>query len=255
MNIRCKAVIPFPAPKPSQAGAILPALAVSLLLHILLAGIFPALVSNPAGTETVNYTGTKLRLSLSRPQLPAAPEEKSLPVLSQQEIQPDQPEPVKDPAEQPPEEILASSSQKEVPEPARKAKPVAQQETVTDSKAEETVTSNTQQPEGTSDDADLSTPASADRIDPVKAWLGELQERLNRNKIYPYQAIRRHLQGEVTLKVVLRPDGSLESADILSGHRTFHSPSLKALKKSLPLPPADSSQSITVILSLKYELE
>lgn len=89
----------------------------------------------------------------------------------------------------------------------------------------------------------------------MKAWLGELQERLNRNKIYPYQAIRRHLQGEVTLKVVLRPDGSLESADILSGHRTFHSPSLKALKKSLPLPPADSSQSITVILSLKYELE
>ncbi|WP_422135215.1 TonB family protein [Endozoicomonas sp. ALD040] len=89
--------------------------------------------------------------------------------------------------------------------------------------------------------------------DEFQKWVAQLQYRINRYKVYPYQAKRRRLEGEVKIKIEINSDGTLEKATVLAGKKAFEASSLKAIERSLPLP-TPHKKSVTVILSIKYQL-
>ena len=93
-------------------------------------------------------------------------------------------------------------------------------------------------------------------IDPIQTWLLDLQQRVNRHRRYPKQAIKRGLEGDVRIKAMININGTLISAEVQSGHRAFHSNSLKSLKQALPYPPpTGTSQPITIVFTIHYKLE
>ncbi|MGI9278488.1 MAG: TonB family protein [Endozoicomonas sp.] len=89
--------------------------------------------------------------------------------------------------------------------------------------------------------------------DEFQQWLAQLQYRINRNKTYPYQAKRRRLEGEVKLKAEINSDGTLAKASMLAGKKAFETSSLRAIERSLPLPPPHK-KSVTVTFIIKYQL-
>ncbi len=89
--------------------------------------------------------------------------------------------------------------------------------------------------------------------DEFQQWTAQLQYRINRNKTYPYQAKRRRLEGEVKMEAEINPDGTLAKARMLAGKKAFETSSLKAIERSLPLPPPNK-KSVTVIFSIHYRL-
>ena len=96
----------------------------------------------------------------------------------------------------------------------------------------------------------------ANKTDPMQPWLSGLQERINQHRRYPKQAMKRGLEGDVQVKAVINIDGSLASAEVLSGHRSFHRNSLRSLKQALPFPPpAGTSLPVTMVFTIHYKLE
>ena len=101
--------------------------------------------------------------------------------------------------------------------------------------------------------------------DAIKIWQTELQQRINRNRHYPRQALLRGIEDDVKIRAVIRPDGTLKEAEVLSGHRSLKASSLKTLRQSLPYPPpavlsaAPSAtpsgsvrENVTITFTIKY---
>ena len=110
--------------------------------------------------------------------------------------------------------------------------------------------------EAVEDASPASFSETVNKADPIKRWLSELQQRINRHRRYPRQAIKRGLEGDVRVQAVINPDGTLANAEVLSGHRIFHGDSLRSLKNALPfLPPAGTIQPVTMIFTIHYKLD
>lgn len=99
----------------------------------------------------------------------------------------------------------------------------------------------------------INSEAGHTKPDEFQKWVAKLQYRINRYKVYPYQAKRRRLEGEVKMKIEINSDGTLGKTSMLDGKKAFEASSLKAIERSLPLPPPDK-KPVTVILSIHYQL-
>lgn len=71
----------------------------------------------------------------------------------------------------------------------------------------------------------------------MRAWVARVQRVGNLN--YPAQARQRGLFGDLILTVVLRPDGSVKTAEIIqsSGHQLLDAAALRIVHLSAPFPP------------------
>lgn len=71
----------------------------------------------------------------------------------------------------------------------------------------------------------------------MRAWVARVQRIGNLN--YPEQARARGLHGDLILTVVLRPDGTVQSAEIIqsSGHKLLDDAALRIVHLSAPFPP------------------
>ncbi|WP_252176861.1 energy transducer TonB [Endozoicomonas sp. 4G] len=95
--------------------------------------------------------------------------------------------------------------------------------------------------------------AGSTESETFQEWVAQLQYRINRYKVYPYQAKRRRLEGEVKIKIDINSDGTLGKVSMLAGKKGLEASSLKAIERSLPLPTPDD-KPVTVILSINYRL-
>ena len=59
-------------------------------------------------------------------------------------------------------------------------------------------------------------PRQSQQVDPVKQWLGVLQQRINKHRRYPRAALSRNLAGDVEIEATVNPDGALAKARIVS---------------------------------------
>ncbi|MFK0572654.1 TonB family protein [Endozoicomonas sp.] len=104
-------------------------------------------------------------------------------------------------------------------------------------------------------DSTTETPAESLTRNAMKRWQSDLVQRINRQKRYPRQALRRGLEGDVKVKAMIQPDGSLAAAEILSGDKRFKTSSLQAISRALPFPPPVAvSNPITVSFTIHYSI-
>ncbi|WP_419534831.1 energy transducer TonB [Endozoicomonas sp.] len=107
------------------------------------------------------------------------------------------------------------------------------------------------------DGLDYSTeiPAESKQSNAITSWQSDLIQRINQQKRYPRQALRRGIEGDVTVRAIIQPDGSLVSAEMLSGDQRFKVSSLQAVSRALPFaPPASVLQPITVSFIIHYTI-
>ncbi len=108
-----------------------------------------------------------------------------------------------------------------------------------------------------SEGPDSSTELPAESMDSnlMKGWQSDLVQRINRQKRYPRQALRRGIEGDVKVKAMIHPDGTLATAEILSGNKQFKASSLQAISRALPFPPPVAvSTPITVSFIIHYTI-
>ncbi|MEA3289706.1 MAG: energy transducer TonB, partial [Campylobacterota bacterium] len=66
-------------------------------------------------------------------------------------------------------------------------------------------------------------------------YFKKIKETIAKNKNYPKVAVRRGIQGEVSVKFCISTTGELLSFDILKGKKIFHKSVKKAIEKSFPI--------------------
>ncbi|KEI73109.1 energy transducer TonB [Endozoicomonas elysicola] len=107
--------------------------------------------------------------------------------------------------------------------------------------------------EGT--DRHTEIPAESMDSNLMKGWQSDLIQRINQQKRYPRQALRRGLEGDVKIKAMIHPDGTLATAEILSGDKRFKTSSLQAVSRALPFPPPVAVlKPITVSFIIHYTI-
>ncbi|ROQ93189.1 energy transducer TonB [Desulfosoma caldarium] len=95
--------------------------------------------------------------------------------------------------------------------------------------------------------------------DAVKLFLAQVRQRIDRYKHYPYAARRRQLEGRVTLRFVIRPDGTIDSLEVVKGSSStlLDKAALKAVRDASPFPgfPREIlGRPLAVQMALVFEL-
>ncbi len=104
-------------------------------------------------------------------------------------------------------------------------------------------------------DSSTELPAESMESSLMKGWQSDLVQRINRQKRYPRQALHRGIEGDVKVKAMIHPDGTLATAEILSGNKQFKASSLQAISRALPFPPPVAvSTPITVSFIIHYTI-
>ncbi len=113
--------------------------------------------------------------------------------------------------------------------------------------------------------SNATAPASAQtsEADSDEAWQGYgqlLYDQVSRNKIYPQQAIRRHLQGQAKVSVRFDKGRAVEYQLMPpgSGHQVLDSAALEMLKKAvaaIPVQGALANKSFTVVVPVDFRIE
>ena len=232
---------------------------VSVVLHgTLIAGFSFNIGSELSRDAGVSRFSIQLKSMNTREQaveslapVQTTPEDTSLEVASQTDGQPDL-QPVV--SSQKPARKKVSKIEKE-PEPVQSRTEV-QDQPGPDRSSDIFESSGEEMQESAEASSEAGSPESVNTIDPVEFWLLELQQRINRYRRYPRQALKRGLEGDVRVKAIINTNGSLAYAEVLSGHRSFHSNSLRSLKQALPFPPpAGTTQPVSMIFTIHYKLD
>lgn len=95
--------------------------------------------------------------------------------------------------------------------------------------------------------------------DAVKVFLAQVRQRIDRYKNYPYAARRRLETGRVTVRFVIRPDGSIDGLQVIkkSASSLLDEAALKAVRDAAPFPgfPRDVlAHPLAVEIGLVFEL-
>jgi len=87
------------------------------------------------------------------------------------------------------------------------------------------------------------------------AFLAAIRQKINRAKSYPRVAQRRGLQGVVTVRFTILPNGRVGNI-VLSGPRIFYASARKAVESAFPVNPKKATLRLpaSVTLSLHYKL-
>ena len=140
------------------------------------------------------------------------------------------------------------------------------QQALTESKADISVATITGDPEGTVDVVDVgkqqatiigetSKPVIPDRVEVMPVFPGgdaALMKWLQDNLIYPVDAQERNIQGRVSLRFVVRPDGSVDGVEVVKGlDPSCDKEAVRAVKK-MPkwIPGKQNGTAVAVYYSL-----
>ncbi len=85
-------------------------------------------------------------------------------------------------------------------------------------------------------------------------YLSYLISQINRYKKYPRPAVRRNIEGSVTFRLKLNPDGSFKDMEWISGQKVFKNATLKAIQSSLPIRQLATTPPTSVVLTIDYRL-
>ncbi len=85
-------------------------------------------------------------------------------------------------------------------------------------------------------------------------YLSYLINQINRYKKYPRPAVRRNIEGSVTFRLKLNPDGSFKDMEWISGQKIFKNATLKAIQSSLPIRQLATTPPTSVVLTIDYRL-
>jgi protein TonB len=98
----------------------------------------------------------------------------------------------------------------------------------------------------------IKTPHQATRM---QQFLGEVKSTIARNKTYPKAAIRRRLQGRVTLSFTLLQDGSISQLQVTGGAMLLRKAARDALWRSAPFRVPAALRSKLPLRNLSVSLE
>lgn len=82
------------------------------------------------------------------------------------------------------------------------------------------------------------TSAAAGTEDAVKLFLAQVRQRIDRYKHYPYAARRRQVEGRVTVRFMIRPDGTIDGLEVVkrSSSTLLDEAALQAVRDAAPFP-------------------
>jgi len=100
-----------------------------------------------------------------------------------------------------------------------------------------------------------SSQVSAVSDDEKKRFLGLLRQTISKNIVYPVTARRRGMEGEVSARFVLQPDGTLGNIHIEGGNPIFHQPAINALSSTTVKPPSALTLPLQITLTLSFKLD
>lgn len=103
------------------------------------------------------------------------------------------------------------------------------------------------------------SPAVGGTDDAVKLFLAQVRQRIDRFKHYPYAARRRQVEGRVTVRFVIHPDGTVAGLQVVksSASSLLDDAAVKAVQDAAPFPgfPRDVlTQPLAVEIGLIFEL-
>ena len=109
------------------------------------------------------------------------------------------------------------------------------------------------------DISDWSPDQSACDYPTADSYLEMVRLRIERHKKYPHAARVRQIEGRVTVRFVIRPEGDIRSAEVVktSGNRVLDRAALMAVKKAAPFPKAPAhlfKGEIPLELTIVFEL-
>lgn len=191
------------------------ALSISLLLH-------GAWMIRFGGNTGVNTSQLQAHQSLTRLSF-------TQPAPMPEQIPESKPEPVVEPP---------------VPEPLPETKPVEKARKVARKKAETVI--GKQQPAAAQAAAAPAT-ESAPQIDPgvlareKEQYLANVMAHVEKHKHYPSTARRRGIQGDVSVRFVLYPDGSARHIEVSDGPSILLTAAQQTVEKAVPLPAPPTS--------------
>jgi protein TonB len=222
-------------------NALPQAIAVSLVLHaVVLFVVGPRLAARPpARPDPVTVLVARLDPVPERAVVkPAAP-----PEVLKNTLDPPQAKPLSDPIKPQPRRRVA---EKEQPARTPKPKPAAPPEPAP---PEQTARA---EPLGRGLDLRIPEQRRAERLSPeeLRQTLGRLSEEL----LYPADALRRGLEGEVTILVELGEGGRILDASIASGsgHQSLDDAAVRAVKRLGSLGPASAHK--TILLPVRFRI-
>jgi protein TonB len=223
-------------------NALPQAVVASLVLHAaVLFVVAPRLgAPSPARPEPVTVLAARLEAAPERAFLkPAAP-----PEVLKDTLDLPQAKPLEEPIKPQPRRRIADKDQAaRTPKPKADAPPP---------RAEPPRLAARSEPLGQGLDLRIPNGPRAERLDPeqLRETLGRLSEEL----LYPADALRRGLEGEVTILVELGEDGRILDASIASGsgHPSLDDAAVRAVKKLGSLGP--SSAHKTILLPVRFRI-
>ena len=217
-------------------SALPPALVASLALHALAFLLLAPRLDRPAPARPDPVTLLATRIEPA-PAKPAAP-----PEVLKNTLDPPQAKPLEDPIRSRERRRIAEKDQvAKTPKPKPEAPPPRPEAP----KAPET-------PLGQGLDLRVPQARTAERLSPeqLRETLGRLSEEL----LYPADALRRGLEGEVVILVELGENGRILDASIASGsgHPTLDDAAVRAVKRLGTLGPASAHKSI--LLPVRFRI-
>lgn len=219
--------------KPRPRSALPQALVVSLALHAIVFVLLGPILDRPAPAraDAVTLLATRIEPAPAKP--PAPPE------VLKNTLDPPQAKPLEDPIRSRERRRIAEKDQvAKTPKPKPDAPPPAREVP--------------QAPLGQGLDLRVPQARTAERLSPeqLRETLGRLSEEL----LYPADALRRGLEGEVVILVELGDDGRILDASIASGsgHPTLDDAAVRAVKRLGTLGPASAHKSI--LLPVRFRI-
>ncbi len=97
------------------------------------------------------------------------------------------------------------------------------------------------------------------RDDAIRSFLAQVRRRIDRSKHYPFAARRRHMEGRVTVRFAIRPDGSVDGLEVAESSKMplLDKAALEAVRQAAPFPEFPKEQlrhSLVVEIGIVFEL-
>lgn len=88
------------------------------------------------------------------------------------------------------------------------------------------------------------------------AYAARVRSRIEATKRYPGSARRRRMQGEVTLAIVVGPDGRLAAARVLrsSGASLLDREAERMARAAAPFPPSGTARALELVVPVRFSL-
>jgi protein TonB len=95
--------------------------------------------------------------------------------------------------------------------------------------------------------------------DGIRSFLAQVRRRIDQSKQYPFAARRRHMEGRVTVRFAIRPDGSVDQLEVAKSSKIplLDKAALEAVRQAAPFPEFPKEQlrhSLVVEIGIVFEL-